>query len=73
MSLTDEEVSSLEQRAKEASERIQKLKNTTDNLKAEYIKITSASKSASQSANNATDIAKDVDKKHSELEVDFHS
>lgn len=69
LSLTDAEVSALEQKAKEAVERIQKLKNVTDNLKAEYIKITSASKSASQSASNATDIAKDVDKKHIQLEV----
>uniref|UniRef100_A0A914C176 Laminin subunit beta-1 n=1 Tax=Acrobeloides nanus TaxID=290746 RepID=A0A914C176_9BILA len=71
LSLTDDQVAALEQKAKDANSRLQQLRNTTDNLKAEYIKITSASKSASQSANNATDIAKEVDSKHTQLEETY--
>lgn len=43
--------------------------NTTDNLKAEYIKITSNSKSATANANNATDLVKIVEDKHLNLKV----
>lgn len=45
--------------------------NTTDNLKAEYIKITSNSKSATASANSATELVKIVEDKHTNLKVFF--
>lgn len=66
---TENEVSDLESRAAEANTRISDLQNKTDKLKAEYIKITSSSKSASTNAQSASDISKDVEKKHEDLSV----
>jgi len=42
-----------------------------DQLKAEYVKITSNSKSAAQSAGNAMEMVKQVEAKHSALKVNF--
>jgi hypothetical protein len=42
---------------------------SSDNLKAEYIKITSNTKMAGQSANNANKIVKEVEDKHAALKV----
>jgi chromosome segregation ATPase len=68
---TEEEVGALETRANEAAEKIRQMHNTTDNLKAEYIKITSNSKSATNSANSATELVKVVEQKHANLKVDY--
>lgn len=43
--------------------------NTTSKLKAEYIKISSNSKSATSSANSATELVKQVQQKHENLKV----
>uniref|UniRef100_A0A1I8BDR2 Laminin EGF-like domain-containing protein n=1 Tax=Meloidogyne hapla TaxID=6305 RepID=A0A1I8BDR2_MELHA len=60
-------VTSLETRVKEELERVQKLKNNTDNLKAEYIKIYATTKISSQEANNASKIVKEIEEKHINL------
>lgn len=61
----------METRANNAAEKVRAMHNTTDNLKAEYIKITSNSKSATASANSATDLVKVVEDKHTNLKVSF--
>lgn len=67
LSATEKEMAELESRAAESIERVRKLQNVTDYLKAEYIKITSNSKSASQSAASALDTIKHVEQKHGTL------
>lgn len=47
------------------------MRDTTSKLKAEYIKITSNSKSATISANSATELVKLVQQKHENLKVAF--
>lgn len=59
----------METRATEAADKIRAMHNITDNLKAEYIKITSNSKSATTSANSATELVKVVEEKHTNLKV----
>ncbi|KAF7637603.1 hypothetical protein Mgra_00002860 [Meloidogyne graminicola] len=71
MSNTEGDLTSLEDSSKEAVERVKKLQNITDNLKAEYIKITSNTKMASQSANNADKIVKEVEDKHNSLKETY--
>lgn len=66
---TETEIDDLEHRANDATTRISDLQNKTDKLKAEYVKITSSSKSASTNAQSASETAKDVEKKHGDLSV----
>lgn len=66
---TETEIDDLESRANEVAMKIADLQNKTSGLKAEYVKITSNSKSASSNAQSASDIARDVEKKHEELSV----
>jgi len=47
------------------------MRNNTDHLKAEYVKITSNMKSASVAAQNATEMAKAVEAKHEQLKATY--
>ncbi|KAI3416331.1 hypothetical protein GPALN_005866 [Globodera pallida] len=71
LALTEEEVKSLESRVDEASERIRKLVNVTDHLKAEYVKIMSNTKAAGQSAAGASEIAAQVEQKHNAMKATY--
>ncbi|KAI1733245.1 laminin EGF domain-containing protein [Ditylenchus destructor] len=68
---TEEEVKELEAKATETANKIKEMHNTTDNLKAEYIKITSNSKTATSSANTATETVKSVEQKHENLKETY--
>lgn len=69
---SDDQIVQLEDRAKNATELVQRLQNVTDNLKAEYIKITSSSKAAGNSATSASDIATELEERQKELDVSFN-
>lgn len=66
---SDEQIAQLEEKAKNATDVVLKLQNVTDNLKAEYIKITSSSKAAGNSATTATEIATELEERQKELDV----
>uniref|UniRef100_A0A1I8B0Z9 Laminin subunit beta-1 n=1 Tax=Meloidogyne hapla TaxID=6305 RepID=A0A1I8B0Z9_MELHA len=68
---TEADFITTEQRSKDSLEKLQKLQNITDHLKAEYIKITSKTKSASISSNNANKIVKEIEDKHNELKEKY--
>ena len=69
LSTSDDTINELEEKAKNATELVNKLKEITDNLKTEYIKITSNSKLAGNSAAQANDIATDLGKRQKDLDV----
>ncbi|CAD5219384.1 unnamed protein product [Bursaphelenchus okinawaensis] len=65
------DVVTLEEKAKEATTLISELQNKTDKLKAEYIKITSNSKSAGASADKALEIAQKVEENQAPLKAKY--
>uniref|UniRef100_A0AC35F6W6 Laminin subunit beta-1 n=1 Tax=Panagrolaimus sp. PS1159 TaxID=55785 RepID=A0AC35F6W6_9BILA len=70
---SDDQIVQLEDRAKNATELVQRLQNVTDNLKAEYIKITSSSKAAGNSATSASDIATELEERQKELDTKYNT
>lgn len=66
---SDDQITLLEEKAKNSTDIVQRLQNVTDNLKAEYIKITSSSKAAGNSATSASDIATELEERQKDLDV----
>jgi len=65
------DIAVLTSQAKVAEEKIRKIHNTTDYLKAEYIKITSNSKTATANANNAAELIGAAELKQEELKETY--